>query len=451
MQLAGPIFLFLFLPLSLLLVLPFSGRRRGAVLLLVSLLWYLAANRQNPVGLAVIGALCLLSWLLLLPRGARRLRLFLGVCLPALTLLFCRVTAEYGLLSRLPYPAGLSFVALGLISAALEQNERPENGARDPLAFFGYVLFFPVLTFGPVIPYARWRRMLAAERPSFASFSRGARLYAAGYVLRVAGAAMLMRAIDRVLDVEEGALHLPAAAALLLLSGAALLLLICGVSDMARGTASFFGFLLLPDVRLFPRDPTRFFPGLLLSLSAFVERRVVRPLSRLGRPLALTAGFFCTALFFRCRWETLLFSLPLFLTTVPPRFAKKKRGRPAAVTLAVLTVLAYFPFAAGVLLPEPLLLFRLLPLGAGDAYHAYQLFAALSDGRYLLLMLAAATPVLIWRHYRAYALLRLRPPLRTRVIFCESLALFAALAVALVLLLPRFPLLADKPFLQLLL
>ena len=451
MQLTGPIFLFLFLPLSLLLALPFSGRRRGAVLLLVSLVWYVTANRQNPAGMALVGALCLLSWLLTLPRGARRLRLVLGVCLPLAALLFCRVTAEYGLLSRLPYPAGLSFVALGLISAAVETNERPENSTRDPLAFFGYVLFFPVLTFGPVISYARYRRMLAAERPSFASFSRGARLYAAGYVLRVAGAAMLMRAVDRVLDVEKGALHLPAAAALLLLSGAALLLLICGVSDMARGTASFFGFLLLPDVRLFPRDPTRFFRGLMLSLSAFVEKTVTRPLSRFCRPLALTAGFFCTALFFRCRWETLLLSLPLFLTTVPPRLLKKRPGKPATVTLAVLTALAYFPFAAGVLLPEPLLLFRLMPPGSGDAYHAYQLFAALSDGRYLLLLLAAATPVLIWRHYRSFALLRLRPTTRTRVAFAESLALFAALTVSLVLLLPRFPLLADKPFLQLLL
>ena len=446
MQLTGPIFLFLFLPLSVLLVLPFSGKRRAAALLVCSLLWYGVANRQNPVGLAVIGGLSLLCWLLTLPRGARRLRCSLGVCLPIAALLFCRVTAEYGLLPRLPYPAGLSFIALGLISVAVDLYRRNCSDARDPLAFFGYVLFFPVLTLGPVIPYRRFQRMLAAERPSFAAFSRGARLYALGYVERVAGAAMLMRAVNRVLAVEEGALHLPAVAVLLLLSGAALLLLICGVSDMARGVCSFYGLILLPDARLFPRDPTRFFTGLLLSLSAFLDN-LLRPLAERRRPLSLTVGFFAAVLFFRCRWETLLFSLPLFLLTVPPRFIKRK-NRAVTVTLYALTIPAYLLFAAGVLLPEPMLLFGTFP---DDAYYHYQLFAALSDVRYLLLLLAVAAGVLIWRRYRAFALTRLQAGARTRVIFTESLLLLVAFAAALVFFLPRFPVLADRAFLRLLL
>ena len=447
MQLTGPIFLFLFLPLSVLAVLPFSGKRRAVALLACSLLWYGVVNRQNPVGLAVVGGLCLLMWLLTLPRGARVLRLTLGTALPAATLLFCRVTAEYGLLPKLPYPTGLTFVALGLVSVAVDLYRRPDSDARDPLAFFCYVLFFPVLTFGPVVSYHNFRRMLTAERPSFAAFSRGARLYALGYVERVAGAAMLMRALNRVLAVETSALHLPVAGVLLLLSGAALLLLLCGVSDMARGVCSFYGLILLPDVRL-SRDPTRLFEGLLLSLSAFLARTVVRPLERC-RPLAWSAGFFAAVLFFRCRWETLLLSLPLFAVTVAPRFFK--RNRAWNVALFALAVPAYLLFAAGVLLPEPALLFRVFTAENTAPYHAYQLFTALSDARYLLLLLAVTAAVFVWRHYRAFTLLRLRTGAMTRATFFETLLLFAAFAAALVFFLPRFPVLADQPFLRLLL
>ena len=448
MQLTGPIFLFLFLPLSVLAVLPFSGRRRGVALLLCSLLWYGVANRQNPVGLAAVGGLCLLSWLLTLPRGARALRLSLGVCLPLAALLFCRVTAEYGLATRLSYPTGLTFVVLGLVSAAVDLYRHPDARGRDPLTFFGYVLFFPVLTLGPVVPYDRFRRMLAAERPSFAAFARGARLFALGYAERVAGAAMLMRAIDRVLTVEQTTLRLPAAGVLLLLSGCALLLLLCGVSDMARGVCSFFGFILLPDVRPCPRDPTRLFGGLLLSLTAFLSKTVVRPLSKCP-PAAQAAGFFAAVLLFRCRWETLLLSLPLFAVTVLPRFVRRGRALNAALYLPA--VPAYLLFAAGVLLPEPALLFRVFAAGSTAPYHAYQMFTALSDVHYLLLLLAAGTAVFIWRNYRSRVLVRLSAPAKTRAVFAETLLLFAAFAATLIFFLPRFPVLADQPFLRILL
>jgi len=454
MQLTGPVFLFLFLPLSFFAVLPFSGRRRAAALLIVSLCWYLCANRQNPAGMIVTGALLLLCWLLTLPRGARRLRLTLGVALPIAVWLFCRITAEYGLWPRLSYPAGLTFVALGLVSAAVDLYHAPDAaGARRPVAFFGYVLFFPVLTFGPVIRYRRFRRMLAAERPSFAAFARGSRLFTAGYLKRAAGAAMLISALNRVLAVEGEALHLPAAGVLLILAGAALPLLVSGVSDMARGVASFYGLVLLPDVRLLPLDPARCFGGLCLSLSAFLDETVVRPVSclrtRAARPLAWTLGFVCTVLFFRCRWEALLLSLPLFAVTAAAAALGREPAKVRRVLLAVLLTPAYLLFAAGVLLPEPVLLFRMFSAASDDPYYLYQLFAALSDARYLLLMIAVAAALLVWRHYRSFALLRLSVNARTRVAFAETLLLFVAFAGAVIFILPRFPVLADQPFMRL--
>ena len=57
MQLTGPLFLYLFFPLSLLL-LPFCpARYRKLSLTLLSLLWYLLANLGSPFGMLQIGAL----------------------------------------------------------------------------------------------------------------------------------------------------------------------------------------------------------------------------------------------------------------------------------------------------------------------------------------------------------------------------------------------------------
>ena len=465
MQLTGPIFLFLFLPLSLFAVLPFSGKRRAASLLAVSLIWYVLANRQNPWGMAVTGGLVLICYLLTLPRGARRFRLVFCVTLPLLTLVFCRITAEYNLLPRFSYPAGLTFVVLGLVSAAVDLYHRPTSESGRFVPFVGYVLFFPVLTFGPIIRYRHFRHLLSAQRPSFASFARGARLYTLGYLKRVAGAAVLMNTIRAVLVVEKNTLHLPAAAILLLLSGAALLFLIGGVSDMARGVASFYGLILPTDMRLFVHDPSLFVGGMFLSLSAFLTEMIVCPLSGVvgtaGRDPILKTGlssyrfrlfagqaaaFWAAILFFRFRWETCLLALPLFLLTVPGRTIGRRTAKPGRILLSCLLLPAFLLFAAGVLLPDPAILFRLFHASAFDTYYLYQLFAALSDVRYLLLLLVVGVAAVIWWRYRGLLWLRLSSNGRTWVLFSETLLLFVAFAAALILIMPRFPMLADQPF-----
>ena len=64
MQLTGPLFLYLFLPLSLLL-LPFCpARYRKAALSLLSVLWYVLANIGSPLGLLQVAAVILLITLL---------------------------------------------------------------------------------------------------------------------------------------------------------------------------------------------------------------------------------------------------------------------------------------------------------------------------------------------------------------------------------------------------
>ena len=51
MQLIGPLFLFMFLPLCWLFLLPLPARMRPYSLSILCLVWYVAVNRQNLFGL----------------------------------------------------------------------------------------------------------------------------------------------------------------------------------------------------------------------------------------------------------------------------------------------------------------------------------------------------------------------------------------------------------------
>ena len=471
MQLTGPIFLFLFMPLAFLLSLPFSGRRRVTALSLVSLAWFCLANRQNPFGMALIGGLVLCGFLLLLPRRAPRLRSTLGIVLPLAALILCRISAEYHRFLPFAYPAGLTFVALGLISASVDVRREPSLRPKDPLAFFGYVLFFPVLTLGPVIRYRHFCRMPAA-RPGFAQFACGARLYALGYILRLAGAAMLLQTLDRVLAVQPAPIHITTLLILLLLCPAALMCLVCGVGYMARGVAAVFGLTLLRDTRLFPRDPARFLPGFSLSLSAFLHETVTEPLQkvwgRAGRAAGAAIACVSAVFFFRLRLETAALALPLLLLTLWPFLFQSGKGRAGLTNTSksfenaflfqsgkrragqalrtVLAIPAFAFFAAGVLLPRPTLVFSVFRAPLGNTYDAYRLSATLVDMRYLIPFFIVLLALALYLHHRSWIFRRLSPRSKTGLLYVETLLLFAAFAGVMLLIMPRFPALADAPF-----
>ena len=138
MQLASPIFAFLFLPLSLLFLPLCPKKYRQSVMPLLSFSYFLLINFENPLAYLQIGFVVILICILACTPGDTlpRFRLLLGVLLPLGLLITARVLAEV-IPQHYTSPPGLGFVCLGGISLSIDRYRGDAPEADKPLAVVG--------------------------------------------------------------------------------------------------------------------------------------------------------------------------------------------------------------------------------------------------------------------------------------------------------------------------
>lgn len=453
MQLTGPAFLLIFLPLSVLAAVPFK-RNRATVLALLSVLWYALANLRNPAGIALIFGLVLAVLLAArLPRP--RLGAAIGITLAVGALLTARILAEYAPFSY-DYPAGLTLLCLGTVSFLLDR--RSARPATVPEAV-SYLLFFPTLTMGPVLRFPEYLSALDTRADSLERFSRGIHLYALGFVKRVGCAAILLRMLDSIF--AYGTKGIPLQMLLLILPIAYFLLYfaVTGTTTMARGVSLMLGLELPCDhLPLFETVPPDEMPrGMLLSLGNYLEAFVGAPIrrhlpGRAGRMLAGAATFFLGVFFFRLRPSLLLIALPILLLRLVRVFPDTPRETPRRLPVRLLWGLASFlfcaAFAVGVILPEPIRFFDLFRAsgGADSSYGFHSLYGTASWMNYLIAGAAALLSFFPLRRLRAVLLHRVTEKKRIALRAVESVVLFAAFFITIVYFMPQFPDLAEHAF-----
>ena len=457
MQLTGPLFLYLFLPLSLLL-LPFCpARYRKAALSLLSVLWYVLANIGSPLGLLQVAAVILLITLLaILPDGDYpRLRCFFGVAIPLLFLLTARILAEYTV--GYPYPYGITLVSLGGISLSIDRYRGDAPERDKPLDVIGYLLFFPTLTLGPILRYKQYLYITEKIAPSFAAFSRGAQRYMLGLVKRIAGAAVILRAIGDLLSYGIEFLSPISLLALLLLAYLFLYFFLSGTVDMAKGLMEIYGLRPPRGIALLcdTVTPHRLLYSMTLSLERYLQDYVTAPIRRRlggrgGSLLAACAVFAITVLFYRTRPVLLLLALPVLISALlcnsMHRWQRTPHNPLLRLLLSFLSALSLSLFSLGLLLKNPLDLLPLLKnaLAGEGSYSIYYIYSALPDGPYIVtVLLILLVGVLL--HRFAPAILKKLPRRLVAVLRpLATAALFAAFLVTLFHLLPQFPTYANE-------
>jgi alginate O-acetyltransferase complex protein AlgI len=189
---ASPLFLFLFLPLTIVAYWTFPGRVRKAVLLAASLLFY-AWGEARYVPL-ILGSICLNWWIGIRiadasRADARKRWAILGVAANlAVLALFkyanfavANLNALAPILSvapvsvaTIPLPLGISFFTFHAISYVVDVYKRTASAQRGIGEFALYILLFPQLIAGPIIRYRDIAAQLVAPKPSVAEFSRTA-------------------------------------------------------------------------------------------------------------------------------------------------------------------------------------------------------------------------------------------------------------------------------------
>ncbi len=265
MVFASPIFLFLFLPLTLAAYFAVPRGWRNGVLLVASLVFY--AWGEAPYLALVIGSV-LFNYAIggAIGRTAtpttRKRWLALGVAgnLTALAIFkyanfaVANVNALAPVLAitplavaAIPLPLGISFFTFHAISYVVDVYKRNAEPERNLPRFALYILLFPQLIAGPII---RWRD-IAAQLPArdqrMADVAYGIRRFVLGLGKKVLIANTLGRTADSIFALPASDLTTPLAWLGLVCYTLQIYFDFSGYSDMAIGLMRMFGFRILEN------------------------------------------------------------------------------------------------------------------------------------------------------------------------------------------------------------
>ena len=294
MVFSSNIFLFFFLPLTLLLYYLCPRRFRNVLLLAVSLLFYAWGE---PVYLSLMVFTILLNYLSgrLLGKpeqkpGRRKTVLVLALVLNLSLLGFFKYA---GFLARtlnallpaalrlpvpeIPLPIGISFYIFQSMSYVIDVYRGTAPVQHSILSFGTYVSLFPQLIAGPIVKYGDIAGQLAERKESRALFASGVRNFLYGLAKKVLLANQMGLVADRLLLNEGGTIS---AWAGLIAYSLQIYFDFSGYSDMAIGLGRMFGFQFLKnfDYPYISQSITEFWRRWHISLSTWFREYVYIPL-----------------------------------------------------------------------------------------------------------------------------------------------------------------------------
>ena len=251
-------FVFVFLPVSLILYLICPRVCKNALLVLVSFCFYAWGQ---PLHLLLLLLVTVFNYCVARDIGARvesdssgsKGVLAIGVLFNLLLLVFYKYTGFFAeLLSlALPFeltvpapalPLGISFFTFQNISCLSDVYHKRAPALKNPLDFCLYVSFFPKMVSGPIVPYAKMQPQLRSHPVTLDKVADGVPMLVVGLAKKVLLADGLAVTFQAISGLGRGALS----------GGSAWLGALCytlqlyfdfsGYSDMAIGMVKLFGF-----------------------------------------------------------------------------------------------------------------------------------------------------------------------------------------------------------------
>ena len=343
------VFLYLFLPGTLLLYFIVPERAKNAALLLAGLVFYFC-GAGGYVLLMLFEIALTYGVGLLLPRsaGKRKKALLLAQVAVSLTLLGAfkyvglaaqTVNALLGT-ALLPavrpaLPVGISFYTFQCVSYAVDVYRGDAPAERDPVRFSLYISFFPQLIAGPIVRWGEMRPALQKREHSMEGFGDGAFRFVLGLGKKVLLA-------DRLFAFCTAASEAASPSAALAWAGAAAYLIyvyfdFSGYSDMAVGLGRIFGFTIPEnfDYPLVSRSAREFWRRWHITLGRWFRDYLYIPLggSRRGLPrqlLNLLLVWALTGLWHGAGWNFALWGLSFGALVAAETLLFRKKDNSAA-------------------------------------------------------------------------------------------------------------------------
>lgn len=335
MVFSSPVFLFLFLPLTLFFTLVFRARKaQNFVLLLASLLFY-AWGETTYVLIMLVSIV--LNYLFGMMIGAaqeerpRNTALGLGVFFNLGLLVFFKYanffTGQMNLLlveldipsielAKVHLPIGISFFTFQSISYIVDVHRRQVNAQRNPLDLALYIALFPQLIAGPIVRYKDVAQQLVGRKLDMALFASGVKRFIIGLAKKVLVANTVGFVADKVFAIPTADVPVDVAWLGIICYSLQIYFDFSGYSDMAIGLGRMFGFRFLENFN-FPyvaRSIREFWQRWHISLSNWFRDYLYIPLGgnrggalKTYRNLFLV--FLLTGLWHGASWNFILWGL----------------------------------------------------------------------------------------------------------------------------------------------
>ena len=455
MVFSSTIFLFGFLPLSLLIyyVMPFRGR--NLALFLLSLIFY---GFGEPTYVLVMLLSVTVTYLTGFPIGRYRTSnprrakvwLILSLCFNLSLLLFFKYTnffienlAAIPLLSGLTpiegltLPIGISFYTFQIMSYSVDLYRGDTDTQKSYVAFGAYVSLFPQLIAGPIVRYRDVNDQLASRTHSVDKFASGTKRFTVGFAKKILlgdSLAALYAYLQTTAEAEPTVLT-----AWMMVAAYTLHIYFdfSGYSDMAIGLGRMLGFEFLENFNYpyMAASVTDFWRRWHISLSSWFREYVYIPLGGNRRGMArrlfnMAAVWFLTGLWHGAAWNFILWGVfYLVILSIEKAFLLKWLERSPAtralghVWALLLVGMGWMIFDHGDLTAAFSIIGGLFGLGTSGITSpvvSYELLRALP---LLLVSVVAATPY----PARLFGKLKERAP---AVAICEPILLCLALLLS---------------------
>lgn len=320
MDLSSLQFLFLFLPVFLVVYL-FARRDLRLWLVLLASLIFLGWGQQKVVLWLGVILLATYGVALLLPRAKEQKRpvwFWLGLAVNLLLLTVFKVLSAYGpaLQKQLNIsggladtfispivPLGLSYVAFQAISYLVDVWRGTIQPERNLLRFSAYLLFFPKLISGPLTRYKPFAEQINDLNPSFEMIAAGIRRLFVGFIKRALIANQVALVANSVFNLPQPNVAPHFAWLGLIAYTLQIYFDFSGYTDMAIGLGMMIG-VQLPENFNFPyisQSVSEFWRRWHMTLSTWFREYVFYPLERrrfkwMGQQINILIVFLLTGL-----------------------------------------------------------------------------------------------------------------------------------------------------------
>lgn len=349
MTFTSPIFIFVFLPISLLVYYVIETRWKNAFLLLASLFFYAWSGLQYAI---IIFVLAIANYCIGLIVKNKKIFMVLSIILNISVLclfkytgffvsnfnsLFLELGTNFQIQTPIiPLPIGISFIIFTLLSYLIDIYRGTVKPQRNFINFALYVFLFPKIIMGPIMRYPDIEKQLAKRNITSESFVLGIKRFIIGFAKKVLLADSLGKIASFVFD--NGANYNTLSVWIAMICYTLQIYYdFSGYSDMAIGIGKMFGFKI-PENFNYPyisRSIKEFWRRWHITLSSWFRDYLYIPLGgnregTLKTYRNLFIVFLVTGFWHGANWTFILWGLfhGIFLALERTRFGDILRRAP---------------------------------------------------------------------------------------------------------------------------